>query len=137
MTDPTFFGPSRYGTVIDDIWIVQSKHGPFDATRFHREADAADKRQPPTQHSFDHWDGVRAGLHSSTPAGLDGFDKSMDFLLGGLKMRGHSDGSLGSGLHAMLATRGLGGVMWEPTAHSTEHTKMRSMGQCDSGGPHT
>lgn len=29
-TDPTLFPTSDYGRVIDDAWIVQSKHGPFD-----------------------------------------------------------------------------------------------------------
>jgi hypothetical protein len=29
MTDPTFFGPSDYGRVIDDVFIVQHDHGPF------------------------------------------------------------------------------------------------------------
>jgi hypothetical protein len=29
-TDPTLFGPALYGRVIDDVWIVQHNHGPFD-----------------------------------------------------------------------------------------------------------
>ena len=30
MTDPTYFGPDQYGKVIDDVWVIQSQHGPFD-----------------------------------------------------------------------------------------------------------
>ena len=30
-TDPTFFNTTdQYGSAIDDTWIVQTKHGPFD-----------------------------------------------------------------------------------------------------------
>ena len=39
MTDPTYFGPDKYGAVIDDTWIIQHSHGPF-------FLDGAPKRQP-------------------------------------------------------------------------------------------
>lgn len=32
-TDPTLFPTSDYGRVIDDVWFIQHKHGPFDAAR--------------------------------------------------------------------------------------------------------
>jgi hypothetical protein len=55
-TDPTLFGPDLYGRVIDDAWIVQSKHGPFDPTD-----PPTGLRDPSLQQvSYDHWTGVFA-----------------------------------------------------------------------------
>ena len=54
MTDPTFFGPDKYGKVIDDTWIVQHNHGPFslaDAPKTHEGSGLKGK-------SLDHWDGI-------------------------------------------------------------------------------
>lgn len=52
-TDPTLFGPDLYGRVIDDAWIVQNKHGPFNAL------DAPSGKCPDTGCtsgiSYDHW----------------------------------------------------------------------------------
>merc|ERR1712146_603761 len=52
-TDPTFFPESDYGRVIDDTWIVQLKHGPFDLS------DPPSGRCPregcQSGVSYDHW----------------------------------------------------------------------------------
>ena len=52
-TDPTLFGPGLYGRVIDDAWVVQHNHGPFDAT------DAPSGKCPAAGCgpgvSYDHW----------------------------------------------------------------------------------
>jgi hypothetical protein len=56
-TDPTqFISPKPYGTVIDDDWIVQSKHGPFDRALAprgiaHPENEVFDQRS----RQYDHW----------------------------------------------------------------------------------
>jgi acid phosphatase type 7 len=52
MTDPTFFGPEEYGKIIDDVFIIQNNHGPFNP-------ETAPKRVPlkgkETSVSMDHW----------------------------------------------------------------------------------
>jgi hypothetical protein len=54
-TDPTLFGPELYGRVIDDVWVVQSNHGPFN------ESDAPQGCGEPGEEacaqgiSYDHW----------------------------------------------------------------------------------
>jgi len=56
-TDPTqFLNPVPYGTVVDDDWIVQSKHGPFDRALAPRgiafgESEVFDERS----RQYDHW----------------------------------------------------------------------------------
>lgn len=54
MTDPTFFGPDQYGKIIDDTWIIQSNHGPFDAARAPKSYDG----DGVPSISIDHWDGM-------------------------------------------------------------------------------
>ena len=53
MTDPIYFG-NEYGKIIDDVWIVQSHHGPFDAAR----APKAYEGQGVPSTSIDHWYGL-------------------------------------------------------------------------------
>jgi len=53
MTDPTFFGPDKYGKIIDDVWVVQPNHGPFDAA----QAPTSYEGQGVPSTSIDHWDG--------------------------------------------------------------------------------
>lgn len=54
-TDPTLFGPDLYGRVIDDAWIVQHNHGPFDpATAPTGKAWPVGDETP--SRSLDHWD---------------------------------------------------------------------------------
>lgn len=52
-TDPTLFGPALYGRVIDDAWIIQHNHGPFD------KLDAPSGKCPDggcqAGMSYDHW----------------------------------------------------------------------------------
>ena len=53
-TDPTLFGPELYGRVIDDAWVIQHRHGPFNAT------DAPSGKCPADTGcvagtSYDHW----------------------------------------------------------------------------------
>jgi len=55
MTDPTFFGPDKYGKVIDDTWVVQSSHGPFNPAK----APSSYAGQGVPSVSIDHWDGLR------------------------------------------------------------------------------
>jgi hypothetical protein len=47
---PFFTGVEPYGTVIDDTWIVQSSHGPFD------RAEAPKEVGEPIGVSLDHWE---------------------------------------------------------------------------------
>jgi len=54
MTDPTFFGLDKYGKVIDDTWIIQSNHGPFDPS----EAPTSYEGEGVPSISIDHWDGL-------------------------------------------------------------------------------
>lgn len=53
-TDPMLFGPDLYGRVIDDAWIIQEKHGPFNI------ADAPKGLRNPAakQISYDHWNTI-------------------------------------------------------------------------------
>ena len=55
-TDPTFFGPDKYGRVIDDVWIVQHNHGPFDHSKAPQETDMCVYGE--TCFSFDHWNSI-------------------------------------------------------------------------------
>jgi len=53
MTDPTYFRMQDYGTIIDDVWIVQENHGPF------KESEAPkDEDEEHLGISIDHWDNV-------------------------------------------------------------------------------
>ncbi len=54
MTDPTYFGPSAYGEVIDDVWIVQHHHGPFNRTAL-SNSYTLDRKPGRT---VDHWQTV-------------------------------------------------------------------------------
>jgi len=58
MTDPTFFGPDKYGKVIDDTMIIQSKHGPFDVKEAPKSYFGADGASIPSV-SIDHWEGLQ------------------------------------------------------------------------------
>jgi hypothetical protein len=66
-TDPTLFPTADYGRVIDDVWIIQEKHGPFDlATAPKGKAWPIGDETP--SRAFDHW-GPLLGLDK------DGTDK--------------------------------------------------------------
>ena len=52
-TDPMFF-PGQYGKVIDDVVIVQRRHGPFDPAK----APTSYEGQGIRGTSIDHWDGL-------------------------------------------------------------------------------
>ena len=54
-TDPTFFPASDYGRVIDDWWVVQDKHGPFNAAEAPTE-DATGPCLDDLCDSHDHWE---------------------------------------------------------------------------------
>lgn len=50
MTDPTFFPTADYGKIIDETWVVQEKHGPFNLL------DAPKTPGQKRSQSRDHWD---------------------------------------------------------------------------------
>eukprot|EP00939_MAST-03C_sp_MAST-3C-sp1_P004575 g4575.t1 len=52
MTDPVYFGPDQYGKVIDDTWIVQSNHGPFNPA----DAPRSHEGEGRVGISIDHWE---------------------------------------------------------------------------------
>jgi len=51
-TDPTLFPGSDYGRVIDDAWIVQHNHGPFDIADAPKEVGTCELE---TCETHDHW----------------------------------------------------------------------------------
>ena len=54
MTDPSFFGPDKYGVVIDDAFVVQHTHGPFSL----EDAPTSYEGDGVVGKSVDHWDGL-------------------------------------------------------------------------------
>lgn len=56
-TDPTAFPLSQYGAILDDVWIVQNSHGPFDRSQAPQgEAFPTERRLEGVQRrSVDHW----------------------------------------------------------------------------------
>merc|ERR1719162_2966502 len=53
-TDPSLFPDSDYGRIIDDAWIVQHSHGPFDAAK--APLGEACKNAPDCgERQYDHW----------------------------------------------------------------------------------
>lgn len=78
-TDPAIFDSGAYGTVIDDMWIVQPTHGPFSA------AAAPSGRCPidgcPSATSYDHWHSflrLDAGAdHTFTATAFEGREKEL------------------------------------------------------------
>ena len=53
-TDPTLFPDSDYGRVIDDTWIVQHNHGPFDEASAPQGNAYAPHDETPSR-THDHW----------------------------------------------------------------------------------
>jgi len=53
-TDPTEFPASEYGRIIDDAWIVQHKHGPFDPALVPL-GEACDAAANCGNRQYDHW----------------------------------------------------------------------------------
>jgi len=54
-TDPTSFPLSSYGAVIDDAWIVQHKHGPFDRAQAPQGEAFPKGLTHARSRSIDHW----------------------------------------------------------------------------------
>ena len=54
-TDPTLFGKELYGRVIDDAWIVQHHHGPFNLSTAPTGTAFKLGDETPAR-SLDHWD---------------------------------------------------------------------------------
>ena len=50
----TFFGPDKYGKVIDDTWIIQERHGPFRKENAPKSHFGSGKKGK----SLDHWEGI-------------------------------------------------------------------------------
>jgi len=69
-TDPLLFGPDLYGRVIDDAWIIQEKHGPFNLE------DAPKGRRNPqaTQVSYDHWNTIFTPDVLNTDGSINGIN---------------------------------------------------------------
>eukprot|EP01064_Diplonema_japonicum_P034759 TRINITY_DN731_c0_g4_i1.p1 TRINITY_DN731_c0_g4~~TRINITY_DN731_c0_g4_i1.p1 ORF type:complete len:548 (+),score=215.43 TRINITY_DN731_c0_g4_i1:44-1645(+) len=64
-TDPTDFREDNYGHVIDDTWIVQNQHGPFNATMAPKETPAA--CTPPLCRTHDHFTKMLGFEESDVP----------------------------------------------------------------------
>merc|ERR1712107_4993 len=70
-TDPTSFPLSSYGAIIDDAWVVQHSHGPFDRAQAPQGEAFSEGLAHPRSRSLDHWlplldiedDGVSASEH--------------------------------------------------------------------------
>jgi hypothetical protein len=54
-TDPTAFPMSEYGAVIDEAWIVQHTHGPFDLSKAPQGHAVSLKEENPRDRQIDHW----------------------------------------------------------------------------------
>ena len=54
MTDPSFFGPDKYGVIIDDAFVVQHTHGPFSL----EDAPTSYEGEGVVGKSIDHWNGL-------------------------------------------------------------------------------
>eukprot|EP01060_Flectonema_neradi_P029795 TRINITY_DN41_c0_g2_i1.p1 TRINITY_DN41_c0_g2~~TRINITY_DN41_c0_g2_i1.p1 ORF type:complete len:530 (+),score=144.80 TRINITY_DN41_c0_g2_i1:44-1633(+) len=63
-TDPTEFPQSDYGRVIDDVWIVQDRHGPFNASEAPKKVPTS--CPPPLCGEYDHFTPL-LGLGDSKP----------------------------------------------------------------------
>eukprot|EP01052_Picozoa_sp_SAG31_P022198 SAG31_NODE_1754_length_7344_cov_20.426639_4_plen_240_part_00 len=95
MTDPTYFGEDKYGVVIDDTWVVQSHHGPFDP------AGAPKTVGERMGVSHDHWDIVaeRNGVEHANLLSELRFKDDADggrmrqFVLDGVRWENAEDGN--------------------------------------------
>ena len=69
-TDPTLFPTAKYGSVIDDMWVIQNSHGPFAKDRAPKGTAWPVGDETPGR-SFDHWApllGLDDGTGRSTSA---------------------------------------------------------------------
>jgi len=107
MTDPTFFGPDQYGKVIDDTWIVQSNHGPFDPSK----APKTYEGEGIVGVSRDHWDG-----HEHPETGIR--------LPHGATWKSNTNAKNNARLAKFMAV--FGDTSWEDP-HDDYHTTMASL----------
>merc|ERR1712127_415825 len=108
-----------YGVVVDDTWIVQSHHGPFDPESALRPGDAEEGKGK----SFDHWDLVkeRNGIsHAELLAELrfkqdaDG-DGLRNFVVSGGKTSGVKTTTGRGDMESLVEESEMAGVIWEDT----------------------
>merc|ERR1712048_1462068 len=113
-TDPTSFPLSDYGRVIDDTWIVQRQHGPFNRSKAPLGEAFPKGMRHPRNRQFDHWWPL-LGLEDN---GVD----ATDAIIRGF--RAGNEDLWREKLHGLMAWVGehLGAdIMWRSNASSIVH----------------